>query len=144
MEYDKENNIDNDRNSSASQPMAPNHSRKSSSVESKKDKASTHTTKRFRSPSTQGSSNTKSVLNKDLCELFRVQTIRDMSSLSSITVNDLIQILSFHITELNSLKKELGFVSADGSFHLRLGFRNLLDRLLSLVKSKKNWVSASH
>ncbi|CAF3000300.1 unnamed protein product [Rotaria sp. Silwood2] len=65
MEYDKENNIDNDRNSSASQPMAPNHSRKSSSVESKKDKASTHTTKRFRSPSTQGSSNTSNTITKN-------------------------------------------------------------------------------
>ncbi len=36
------------------------------------------------------------------------------------------------------MKKSLGFVIADGKFHLPLGFRNLLERLLSLAKSKKN------
>ncbi|CAF3247872.1 unnamed protein product [Rotaria sp. Silwood2] len=80
----------------------------------------------------------QNTLNKDLCELFRIQAIRDMSSLSSITVDELIQILKFDVVELNSLKKALGFVSVDGNFHLRLGFRNLLERLLLLVKSKKN------
>ncbi|CAF3298097.1 unnamed protein product [Rotaria sp. Silwood2] len=77
-------------------------------------------------------------LNKDLCELFRIQAIRDMSSLSSISVDELIQILNFDVVELNYLKKALGFVSVDGNFHLRLGFQNLLERLFSLVKSKKN------
>ncbi|UJR06730.1 hypothetical protein I4U23_011019 [Adineta vaga] len=80
----------------------------------------------------------EAALNKDLCELFRIQGIRDMSSLSSITIDELIHILDFDVIELNNLKKALGFVSADGRFYLRLGFRNLLDRLWLLVGSKKN------
>jgi hypothetical protein len=77
-------------------------------------------------------------LNKDLCELFRIQAIRDMSSLSSITIDQLTQILTFDVVELSYLKKALGFVSSDGNFHLRLGFRHLLERLLLLVKAKRN------
>ncbi|CAF1474909.1 unnamed protein product [Rotaria sordida] len=77
-------------------------------------------------------------LNKDLCELFRVQGIRDMSSLSSITIDQITQVFTFNIMELNNLKKSLGFVSTDGNFHLRLGYRNLLERLILLVKSKKS------
>ena len=77
-------------------------------------------------------------LNKDLCELFRVQAIRNMSSLSSITVDQLIQILSFDIVDLNNLRRTLGYVTAEGKFHLRLGFQNLIEHLLLLVKSKKN------
>ncbi|CAF4211965.1 unnamed protein product [Rotaria sordida] len=80
----------------------------------------------------------ENTLNKDLCNLFRIQAIQDMSSLSSITVAQLIQILDFDIVGLNYFKKAFGFVSVDGDFHLRLGFRNLLERLLLLVKSKKN------
>ncbi|CAM4849470.1 unnamed protein product [Rotaria magnacalcarata] len=77
-------------------------------------------------------------LNKDLCELFRVQAIRHMTSLSSITIDRIIEILTLDIGDLNNLKKSLGFVTSDGKFHLRLGHRNLLERLLLLVKSKKN------
>ena len=64
-------------------------------------------------------------LNKDLCELFRVQGIRDMSSLSSMTIDQIIQIFTFNVMELNNLKRSLGFISSDGNFHLRLGYRNL-------------------
>ncbi|CAF2102295.1 unnamed protein product [Rotaria magnacalcarata] len=77
-------------------------------------------------------------LNKDLCELFRVQAIRHMTSLSSITIDRIIEILTLDIGDLNNLKKSLGFVTSDGKFHLRLSHRNLLERLLLLVKSKKN------
>jgi hypothetical protein len=80
-------------------------------------------------------------LNKDLCELFRVQTIRDMSSLSSIIIDQIIDILTVEVTDLNNLRKSLGFVTTDGHFHLRLGHRNRLERLLALVKSKKNSIN---
>ena len=40
--------------------------------------------------------------------------------------------------ELSSIKRVLGFVSTDGKFHLRIGFRVALERLISLVKSKTN------
>jgi hypothetical protein len=78
------------------------------------------------------------ILNKDLCELFRVQAIRNMSSLSSVTMDQIIQVLTVEISDLGYLRKLLGFVTTDGVFHLRLGHRNLLERLLMLVKSKKN------
>jgi hypothetical protein len=78
------------------------------------------------------------VLNEDLSKLFRVQAIREMSCLSSLTVDELIEILTYDIIELRSIREKLGFISSDGRFHLRLGFRNLLERLLSLVKLKKN------
>ena len=78
------------------------------------------------------------VLNKDLSKLFRVQAIREMSSLSSSTVDELIEILNHDIVELHSIREKLDFISSDGRFHLRLGFRNLLERLFSLVKLKKN------
>ena len=78
------------------------------------------------------------VLNKDLSTLFRLQAIQDMSSLSSLTVDELIEILHHDIVELHSIREKLGFISSDGTFYLRLGFRNLLERLLSLVKLKKN------
>ncbi|CAF3430772.1 unnamed protein product [Rotaria sp. Silwood2] len=61
-----------------------------------------------------------------------------MTSLSSITIDQIIEILTVDIINLNNLKKSLGFVTTDGKFHLRLGHRNLLERLLILVKSKKN------
>ena len=76
------------------------------------------------------------VLNKDLSRLFRVQAIRETSSLSSLTVDELIEILNHDIVELHSIR-EFGFMSTDGKFHLRLVFRNLLEHLLSLVKLKK-------
>jgi hypothetical protein len=37
------------------------------------------------------------VLNKDLCQLFRVQAIRDMSSLSNLTVDEITEILNFNL-----------------------------------------------
>ena len=77
-------------------------------------------------------------LNKDLCELFRVQAIRNMSSLSSVTLDQTVQMLTVEIIDLRYLRKSLGFVTTDGVFHLRLGHRNLLERLLMLVKCKKN------
>jgi hypothetical protein len=80
-------------------------------------------------------------LNKDLCELFRVQAIRDISSLSSITIDQIIDILTVDVTDLNNLRKSLGFVTTDGHFHLRLGHRNRLERLLALVKSKNNSIN---
>lgn len=80
----------------------------------------------------------ETALNKDLCELFRLQSIRYMSSLSSITVDELTAVLSYDIGELSSIKRVLGFVSTDGKFHLRIGFRVTLERLISLVKSKTN------
>ena len=73
----------------------------------------------------------------DLHELFQVQAIRDIPSVFSTSIDELIQIFSFDIVELTSLKAKLGFVSADGRYHLRLGYKNLLERLLMLVKSKK-------
>ena len=78
------------------------------------------------------------VLNKDLSKLFQIQAIREMSSLSSITVVELIEILNHDIVELHSIREKIGFISPDGRFHLRLGFRKLLERLLSLVKLKKS------
>ena len=78
------------------------------------------------------------VLNKDLSTLFRVQAIQEMSSLSSLTVDELIEILHHDIVELHSIREKLGFISSDRRFHLQLGLRNLLERLLSLVKLKKN------
>ena len=80
----------------------------------------------------------EAALSKDLCQLFRVQAIRDMSSLSNLTIDDITQVLNFSIISLNQLKESLGFVTIDGKFHLRLGFRNQLEHLLMLVKSKKN------
>ncbi|CAF3764180.1 unnamed protein product, partial [Rotaria socialis] len=80
----------------------------------------------------------KNSLNKDLCELFRVQAIRHMTSLSSITIDQIIEILTLDIGDLNNLKKSLGFVTSDEKFHVRLDHRNLLERLLLLVKSKTN------
>ncbi|CAF2709092.1 unnamed protein product [Rotaria sp. Silwood2] len=76
-------------------------------------------------------------LNKDLCELFQVQAIREMSSLSSATIDQLTQVFTFEIDELKGLKKSLGFTTSDGNFHLRLGHRKLLEHLLSLVQAKK-------
>lgn len=76
-------------------------------------------------------------LNKDLCELFQVQAIRDMSSLSSVTIEELIEIFNFEVEEYKDLKKALGYTTTDGSFHLRLAHRKLLEHLLSLVKQKK-------
>ncbi|CAF3191676.1 unnamed protein product [Rotaria socialis] len=76
-------------------------------------------------------------LDKDLSELFKVQAIREMSSLSSITIDQLTQVLTFEIDELKGLKKSLGFTTSDGNFHLRLGHRKLLEHLLSLVQAKK-------
>ncbi|CAF3090950.1 unnamed protein product [Rotaria sp. Silwood2] len=61
-----------------------------------------------------------------------------MSSLSSITIDQIIEILTINIIDLSHLKKSLGFVMTDGKFHLRFGHRNLLERLLILVKSMKN------
>ena len=84
------------------------------------------------------------VLSKDLCELLRLQAIRDMFSLSSVTVDQLIDILNYDIVELSSAKKALGFVTTGGKFHLRLGFRKSLERLTSLVKAKKNAPDKSH
>ena len=82
----------------------------------------------------------KVALNKDLCELFRVQGIRDMSALSSITIDQIIQIFTFNAMELNNLKRSLGFILVDGNLHLRLGYRNLLNRLLLLVL----WLQITH
>ncbi|CAF2998115.1 unnamed protein product [Rotaria sp. Silwood2] len=80
----------------------------------------------------------ETALNKDICELFRLQSIQEMSPLSSTTVDELTEILSYDIVELSSIKRILGFVSTDGKFHLRIGFRIPLERLISLVKSKTN------
>ncbi|CAF0804278.1 unnamed protein product [Rotaria sordida] len=77
-------------------------------------------------------------LNKHLYELFRVQTIQHVTSLSSITIDQIIEILTADIINLNNLKKSLGFVTTDGKFHLRFGHRDLLECLLILGKSKKN------
>ncbi|CAF4007225.1 unnamed protein product [Adineta steineri] len=75
-------------------------------------------------------------LNKELSELFQVQSIREMSSLSSVTVNQLTHILTLEITDLIDLKKSLGYMTSHGVFHLRLGHQQLLERLLSLVQAK--------
>ncbi|CAF3602415.1 unnamed protein product [Rotaria socialis] len=80
----------------------------------------------------------ETALNNDLYDLFRLQSVRDMSSLSSITVDELTAVLSYDIVELSSIKRILGFVSTDGKFHLRIGFRVTLQRLISLIKSKTN------
>ena len=77
------------------------------------------------------------VLNKELSDVFQVQSIREMSCLSSLTVDEIVQILNFDIPNLSDLKKSLGFITTHGNFHLRLSFRNSLERLLSPVKSKK-------
>ena len=61
------------------------------------------------------------VLSKDLCELLRLQAIRDMFSLSSVTVDQLIDILNYDIIELSSVKKALGFVTTDGKFSSSIG-----------------------
>jgi hypothetical protein len=77
-------------------------------------------------------------LGKDLCELFRIQTIRDMSSLSGLSVSDLIEVFSFDSVDLISLKTKLGFVSNDKIYHLRLGYTHSIERQLSKVKLKKD------
>ncbi len=61
-----------------------------------------------------------------------------MSSLSNVTVDEIIELLNFNITSLSQLKESIGFTTTDGKFHLRLGFKHLLERLLFLVKAKKN------
>ena len=61
-----------------------------------------------------------------------------MCSLSSIAIDQIIQVFTFNVMELNNLKRSLGFLSSEGYFHRRLGYRNLLDRLLLLAKSKKS------
>lgn len=83
----------------------------------------------------------ETALSRELCHLFRVQAIRDMSSLSNLTIDDITQVLNLNIISLNQLKESLGFMTIDGKFHLRLGFRNQLERLLLLVKSKSNSLS---
>ena len=74
-------------------------------------------------------------LDQDACELFRVQAIRDIPSLSSVIMEQLIQIFSYDIDEIDYVKKKLGFVSEDGNYQLRLGYRNSIERLLLLVQS---------
>ena len=78
-----------------------------------------------------------SAVGPDLRELFQVQAIKNMPSLLTTSFDVLIEIFNFDIVELTFLKAKLGFVSADGRYHLRLGCKNLLERLLLLVKSKK-------
>jgi hypothetical protein len=78
-----------------------------------------------------------STVGPDLRELFQVQAIKDMPSLLTTSFDELIEIFSFDIVELTSLKAKLGFVSTDGRYYLRLGCKNLLGRFLLLVKSKK-------
>ena len=77
-------------------------------------------------------------LGKDLCELFRIQAIRDMSSLSGLSLSDLIEVFNCDIVDLISLKAKLGFVSTDGRYHLRLGYTYLIERLLLLATLKKD------
>ena len=73
-------------------------------------------------------------LGKDSCELFRIQAIRDTPSLSGLSLSDLIEVFNFDIVDLISLKAKLGFVSTDDSYHLRLGYTHLIERLLLLAR----------
>lgn len=75
-------------------------------------------------------------LGEDISDLFRVQGIRDMTSLSLTTIDELTRILHYEVTELNSLKRKLGFTLDNGIYEIRLGVRRSIDRLLLLVKSK--------
>lgn len=77
-------------------------------------------------------------LDKDACELFQIQSIRNMLSLSSVTLDELIRILNYDVQELNLLKKKLGFMTKDGHYQLRLGYRSSIERLLILIKSKND------
>ncbi|CAF1140757.1 unnamed protein product [Didymodactylos carnosus] len=81
-------------------------------------------------------------LNTNLCQLFQVQSIRDMISLSSVTLDQLIEILTFDIVDLKDLKRTLGFVTSDRKFHLRLGHRHLLEHLLLYEFLRLNLPSA--
>ncbi|CAF1369941.1 unnamed protein product [Adineta ricciae] len=60
----------------------------------------------------------KTTLNNDLFELFRIQANRDVFSLSSTTVDQLIEIFNFDILKLNPLKQKLGYVSTNGNLYL--------------------------
>ena len=42
-----------------------------------------------------------------LCQLFRIQAIRNMSSLSNSTIDDITQVLNFSIISLNQLKESV-------------------------------------
>ncbi|CAF1409318.1 unnamed protein product [Rotaria magnacalcarata] len=46
-------------------------------------------------------------LDKDLRELFQVQAIREIPSLSSVTIDQLTQVFTFEIYELKGLKNHL-------------------------------------
>lgn len=81
-------------------------------------------------------------LDKDACELFQVQSILNTLSLSSITLQQLIEIFNYDINELLPLKKKLGFVTRDNHYQLRLGYRNSIERLLVLVKSKSDMLQS--
>ncbi|CAF4763160.1 unnamed protein product [Rotaria sp. Silwood2] len=51
-----------------------------------------------------------------------------MTSFSSITIDQIIEILTIDIIDLSNLKKSLGFEITDGKFHHRFGHRNLLEQ----------------
>ncbi|CAF2157508.1 unnamed protein product [Rotaria magnacalcarata] len=79
----------------------------------------------------------ENTLNKDLCELFRIQSIRHMTSLSSITIDQILEIFSVDIIDMDNLKKSLGFVTIDRKFHVLFGHRNLLEMWRQTSSSSK-------
>ena len=78
----------------------------------------------------------KTTMGEDIRELFHVQSIRTMAFLSTKSVNEITHILQQDITTLDSLKRKLGFSLTNGTYVLRLGVQQSIERLLSLIKSK--------
>ncbi|CAF2946873.1 unnamed protein product [Rotaria sp. Silwood2] len=108
--HQKEDDSISNNNLTTSHSNSSDHFSKPLSKKSQNNKASTRTnSKRLRSPSIQTSS----------------------------TNNDPIVKKNRPLPLNTILLKKLGFVTVDGNYHLRLGCQNSIERLLLLVKSKK-------
>ncbi|CAF0782627.1 unnamed protein product [Adineta ricciae] len=82
------------------------------------------------------------ISERKMAELLQFAETKDNGHINyrekGTTVDRLIEIFNYDILELNPLKQKLGYVSTNGNFYPRLGYRSSLDRLLLLVKTKMN------
>ena len=79
-------------------------------------------------------------LNIDLCELFQVQAIREMSPLSSVIIDKLTQVLTFEIDELKGLKKPLDFTTSDEKFSCSTWSSKIIRTFIIFSTSKENFI----
>ena len=79
----------------------------------------------------------KTTMGEDIRDLFHVQNIRTMAFLSTKSANEITHVLQHDITTLDSLKRKLGFTLNNGTYVLRLGVQQSIERLLCLIRSKE-------